>query len=87
LPSHENLWRHDHVYDIIVVVGYNDQPVTKNKGSAIFMHIVRKSVDQHYQETAGCIAFTKRNLLHVLASLRANTKIIIPIKGKHILIK
>ena len=50
--SHEKLWREDHVYDLIVPLGYNDHPVIPGKGSAIFLHVAR----QDYAPTEGCVA-------------------------------
>jgi len=62
--SHEVLWRDDHVYDIVVVLGYNDAPSVPGRGSAIFMHIAREG----YPPTEGCIALAKDDLLEVLAA-------------------
>ena len=39
--SAERLWRDDRVYDLIVVLGYNDDPVVPGAGSAIFLHLAR----------------------------------------------
>jgi L,D-peptidoglycan transpeptidase YkuD (ErfK/YbiS/YcfS/YnhG family) len=63
--SVENLWRDDRVYDLIVVMGYNDAPVVPGKGSAIFMHIATPD----YAPTAGCVALSQSDLLAVLKSL------------------
>ncbi len=63
--SHERLWREEHVYDLIVVVGFNDDPVVLGRGSAIFMHIARKG----YTPTEGCVALAKNDLLEVLKGL------------------
>lgn len=71
--SHEKLWREDHLYDIILVIGYNDQPVVSEKGSAIFLHI--KSPET--KSTAGCVAFSEKNLIEILHKLDLNSKIII----------
>ena len=38
----EKLFRSDNVYDIILVLNFNMSPIKKNKGSAIFIHIVKK---------------------------------------------
>lgn len=60
--SYENLWREDNLYDLIVVLGYNDDPPIPGKGSAIFMHIARPN----YSPTAGCIALNQEDLLEIL---------------------
>ena len=62
--NHEKLWREDDAYDLIIVVGYNDNPVIKGKGSAIFIHINKK-----FPPTAGCISFSKNDLLTIIATL------------------
>ncbi|CAK0767011.1 L,D-transpeptidase catalytic domain [uncultured Gammaproteobacteria bacterium] len=61
--SHERLWRDDHIYDLIVVLGHNDQPVIAGRGSAIFLHLTR---DDH-APTAGCVALALADLSAVLA--------------------
>ncbi len=81
LPSavhHENLWQNDFVYDVVVVVGYNDAPPIKRKGSAIFLHVARKG----YTPTAGCIAFAKKDLLEILRYANACARIQILPDGK-----
>jgi L,D-peptidoglycan transpeptidase YkuD (ErfK/YbiS/YcfS/YnhG family) len=64
--SHERLWRRDHLYDLVVVLGYNDMPRSQGRGSAIFMHLARPG----YRPTAGCIALALPHLLHVVGRLR-----------------
>jgi len=71
--SHEKLWRDDEVYDIVVVLGFNDNPVISGKGSAIFIHIAR----QGYPPTAGCIAFKKEDLLEILKNCDKDTLVCI----------
>ena len=60
--SHEVLWRDDHVYDLVVVLGHNDAPPVAGMGSAIFMHLARDA----YTGTEGCVALAKDDLLAVL---------------------
>ncbi|HEY7797807.1 MAG TPA: L,D-transpeptidase family protein [Hyphomonadaceae bacterium] len=60
--SHESLWREDHVYDLIVVLGYNDDPVIAGKGSAIFLHVARED----FSPTEGCVACSRDDLLALL---------------------
>ena len=56
--SHEALWRDDGVYDLIVVLGHNDDPPVPGLGSAIFLHICRPG----YPPTEGCIAIARDDL-------------------------
>ena len=58
----ERLARADPVYDIIVVLGYNDEPVIDAMGSAIFMHIAKPN----FAPTAGCIALRRKDLQAIL---------------------
>ncbi|NHO32450.1 L,D-transpeptidase family protein [Acetobacter fallax] len=60
---HEELWRDDHLYDIVAVLGYNDDPIIPGRGSAIFLHL--QSPDK--RPTEGCIALTETDLRNVLA--------------------
>jgi L,D-peptidoglycan transpeptidase YkuD (ErfK/YbiS/YcfS/YnhG family) len=60
--SAELLWRDDDVYDIIVVLGHNDDPVVAGLGSAIFMHVARPD----YRPTEGCVALALPDLLALL---------------------
>ncbi|MES1199679.1 MAG: L,D-transpeptidase family protein [Pseudomonadota bacterium] len=62
--SAERLWRDDHVYDLIVVLGYNDDPVTPGKGSAIFLHLAQPD----WRPTEGCVAIDRAAMLAVLAA-------------------
>lgn len=60
---HEKLWREDHLYDIVVVLGYNDDPIVPGRGSAIFLHL--QSPDG--KPTEGCLALTEPDLRELLA--------------------
>ena len=60
---HEELWRADEIYDVIGVLGWNDAPVARGRGSAIFLHLARPG----FSPTEGCIALELRDLLRVLA--------------------
>lgn len=67
--SHENLWREDNLYDIIIVINYNTDSPIPGKGSAIFIHIARPG----YSPTAGCIALSKNDLLEVIKNINNST--------------
>ena len=60
--SAEKLWRDDFLYDVIVVLGYNDAPVVPGRGSAIFLHFASPD----YSPTDGCVALALDDLLVVL---------------------
>lgn len=60
--STEALWRTDGRYDVIVLLGYNDDPVVPGYGSAIFLHVAADD----YVPTAGCVALALGDLLAVL---------------------
>jgi L,D-peptidoglycan transpeptidase YkuD (ErfK/YbiS/YcfS/YnhG family) len=59
--AEERLQRDDHLYDIVVELGWNDRPVIRGRGSAIFWHLARPG----FTPTAGCIAIEG----HVFAKL------------------
>jgi L,D-peptidoglycan transpeptidase YkuD (ErfK/YbiS/YcfS/YnhG family) len=61
---HEELWRRDGLYDVVGVLGWNDAPVVRGRGSAIFLHVA--SAD--YRPTEGCVALAEADLLAVLAA-------------------
>ena len=63
---HERLWRADGRYDLIVVLGHNDDPVVPGHGSAVFLHIAAPD----YRPTEGCVALARDDLLAVLAEAR-----------------
>ncbi len=61
---HEALWRADPVYDVIGVLGWNDDPPRRGRGSAIFLHVARPD----YAPTQGCVALGLADLLDALAA-------------------
>jgi L,D-peptidoglycan transpeptidase YkuD (ErfK/YbiS/YcfS/YnhG family) len=61
---HERLWRPDEVYDLIAVLGHNDDPVVPGAGSAVFLHVARPD----FAPTAGCIVLAMSDLLAMLAT-------------------
>ena len=69
--NYEKLYRNDRIYDLLAVLNYNTNPVVKNKGSAIFIHIARNN----YKPTAGCVALKKGDLIKLLQTIKKNTKI------------
>lgn len=60
--SAEELWRDDNRYDILVVLGHNDDPVVPGAGSAIFLHVAADDL----RPTEGCVAMKCDDLLAIL---------------------
>ncbi|MCR9219442.1 MAG: L,D-transpeptidase family protein [Alphaproteobacteria bacterium] len=60
--SHEAMWREDGLYDVVVVLGHNDDPPAPGAGSAIFLHVARPD----YGPTEGCVALALPDLLDLL---------------------
>jgi L,D-peptidoglycan transpeptidase YkuD (ErfK/YbiS/YcfS/YnhG family) len=71
--SAESMWRSDRLYDIVVVLGYNDDPVISGLGSAIFIHLT----DPQGCPTAGCIALELDDLQRLLSRCSPATRIVI----------
>ena len=69
--NYEKIYKKENVYDIILVLNYNMNPIVKNKGSAIFIHVTKRN----YKKTEGCVAIKKIHLLKIIKELKNNTKI------------
>ena len=65
--SAERLWRDDRVYDVIIVLGYNDAPPVPGLGSAIFLH----GTQPDRRPTEGCVAVELGVLAGILAKMSA----------------
>jgi len=59
--SAERLWRQDELYDVVVVLGYNDAPIVQGAGSAIFWHCWRDGAT-----TEGCVAIARQDMIGLL---------------------
>jgi|SRR5579863_164185 len=71
--SHEALWRDDEIYDLIIPLGYNDDPVVPGRGSAIFLHVARPD----WSGTEGCVALARADLLAVLAEADSGSRVVV----------
>lgn len=65
--SAERLWRGDGLYDVIIILGYNDLPPVAGRGSAIFLHCIASG----HPATAGCVAIDREALEALLPHLAA----------------
>jgi L,D-peptidoglycan transpeptidase YkuD (ErfK/YbiS/YcfS/YnhG family) len=71
--SAERMWRADHLYDVVIVIGHNDQPRIKGAGSAIFMHLARDG----FKPTEGCVALRPADMRRLLPLLSDRTELVI----------
>jgi L,D-peptidoglycan transpeptidase YkuD (ErfK/YbiS/YcfS/YnhG family) len=69
----DRLKRDDQLYDFIVEIDHNSAPRIMGRGSAVFLHLAR----DNFGPTAGCVSMTKSAMLHLLARLGPETKIMI----------
>jgi L,D-peptidoglycan transpeptidase YkuD (ErfK/YbiS/YcfS/YnhG family) len=60
------MWRDDDLYDLVVVLGHNDDPPVAGMGSAIFLHLARPD----YAATHGCVAVRREDLDALLRMAR-----------------
>jgi L,D-peptidoglycan transpeptidase YkuD (ErfK/YbiS/YcfS/YnhG family) len=63
--SHEQLWRSDDLYDIVIVLDHNFVPRIRKHGSAIFLHIAKGD----FSPTAGCVAIAHAAMRRLLPRL------------------
>ena len=66
----ERLFRHDHKYDLVLVINYNINPTIPGNGSAIFLHLTK-----NFKPTKGCIAILKKDFLNILKLINTKSKI------------
>ncbi|WP_296576244.1 L,D-transpeptidase family protein [Phreatobacter sp.] len=72
-PAEERLARADHLYDTIVELGWNDAPVRRHRGSAIFWHGARDG----FTPTAGCVAIRIADFAKILPRLSRRAVLIV----------
>ncbi|MDP3175422.1 MAG: L,D-transpeptidase family protein [Phenylobacterium sp.] len=61
--SAEHMWRADGLYDIVVILGHNDDPPVPGFGSAIFLHLAKPD----FAPTQGCVAIARADMEAFLA--------------------
>jgi L,D-peptidoglycan transpeptidase YkuD (ErfK/YbiS/YcfS/YnhG family) len=71
--GHEELWRADGLYDLLVVIGYNTDRPLPGRGSAIFLHVAQPD----FSPTAGCIAVARDVLIDLVGLLGPGSTITI----------
>ena len=69
--GYEKLYKKENVYDIVLVLNFNMNPIKKNKGSAIFIHVARRN----FKKTEGCIAISKKSIIKIVKDIKKNTRV------------
>lgn len=69
--SHERMRRDDALYDLVIELGWNDRPVRRGRGSAIFMHVAKPG----FTPTEGCVALDAKVLRRLAARFGRETTI------------
>lgn len=69
--SHEKMWRDDNLYDLVLVIGHNDNPPTPGLGSAIFVHLAK----ENFAPTEGCVALAEPALLSLIRLIKPEDRL------------
>lgn len=69
--STETLMRDDMLYDVIVILGHNDDPPQAGKGSAIFFHLWDEAKQPDNRSTEGCVAISLQAMSWLLPKLHS----------------
>lgn len=69
--SHENLWREDGAYDVVLIMSHNDSPPRAPLGSAVFIHCRQSD----HRPTLGCLALSAPDMWTLLPKLRCGMQI------------
>lgn len=67
--SHEKLWREDNLYDLLITINHNTNPVVPERGSAIFIH----QMHENATPTAGCLALKLSDLKNLISTVTEDT--------------
>jgi len=71
--SHEEMWRQDHLYDLVIETDWNRRPAIRGRGSAIFVHLRRPDGGP----TAGCVALSPRDMRLLWPRLTLHTRLVV----------
>ena len=69
--SAERFYKKENIYDLILVLDFNMNPVRRNRGSAIFIHVAKNN----FKPTRGCVAIKKNELKKLITKINKKTKV------------
>ncbi len=67
--GHERMWREDGLYDVVLDLAYNRDPVIRGRGSAVFLHCARPG----FMPTEGCVAVDPRRIARLVERIGPDT--------------
>lgn len=67
--GHERMWREDGLYDVVLDLAYNRDPVIRGRGSAMFLHCARPG----FAPTDGCVAVDPRRIARLVERIGPHT--------------
>ena len=69
-PGHEEMWRRDGLYDVVLVLDWNIAPRRAGRGSAIFLHCAKRPEGgRGLKPTLGCVALRPGDMRRLLPRL------------------
>lgn len=74
--SAERLRRSDPLYDLVLPLDWNWPDAVPGRGSAIFLHQWRRPG----YPTAGCLAFSRRDLMFIATRAAPGTRVVVPVQ-------
>ena len=71
--SHEQMWRRDGLYDVVLVLNHNLKPRRRGGGSAIFLHCAKPGLPP----TLGCVALRPADMRRLLPLLGKAARVVV----------
>ena len=71
--GHEKMWRHDGLYDVVLVLDWNMGPRRAGRGSAIFLHCAKPGLPP----TLGCVALRPDDMRRLLPRLGRGVRVVV----------
>ncbi len=77
-PGHEDMWRRDGLYDVVLVLDWNIAPRRAGRGSAIFLHCAKSPEGgRGLKPTLGCVALRPGDMRRLLPRLGRAARLVV----------
>ena len=78
MPGHEEMWRRDGLYDVVIVLDWNIAPRRAGRGSAIFLHCAKSPESgRRLKPTLGCVALRPDDMRRLLPRLGKTARLVV----------